>query len=577
MADAHRAAIACLPWWIPLGVSAAVFLVYANALNTPFVLDDSQIIVHNEAMHHLWPPTLRLWSDPSSGTWGRPVSALTYAINYAIDPDRSAGYHVVNVALHACCALLVLGLVWRTLLLPRFADQWSASAAARVAGVIALLWAIHPLTTDSVTYLSSRNEILFSLFLLLMLYARVRAQVSLRRSRAWFCVAAVSCFLGMGSKEVMVVAPILLLLYDGLFLYDSPRAAMRMHWRFYVALACSWIILAALLLRPETAIREQLHSLSPWLYLKTQAGVIIHYFRLVFWPQPLVIDYFDWPLAEHLRDVLPQAMLIVLLLALTIWGLLRRHWLGFIGAWMFLILAPTSSIYPIGIEPATERRMYLPLAGIVAAIAIGIASLVRQRPRARLASMVGGACVAVVFAVLTVMRNEDFRDAFTLTRTALDARPNNARMWSAHGWALAQGNDWDAALGAADMAVRAAPQYPYAYLTRGEFLAHLHRYDAAAVDFTTAAQLDPQMPEPHMELGQLYLVRGDAAKAEAEFRRAIELYPQWADPRLWLAGVLIEQRRLAEAEQLLAETAREHPTVEAVQKSLAAVRAARKK
>src|SRR3954470_4106477 len=94
-----------------LVVVVAVLGVYANALRCPFVLDDFQMVVDNQALHRLWPPTSQLWADPSSGTSGRPVSALSLAINYAIAPDRTIGYHAANIALHAINALLLLAIV----------------------------------------------------------------------------------------------------------------------------------------------------------------------------------------------------------------------------------------------------------------------------------------------------------------------------------------------------------------------------------------------------------------------------------------------------------------------------------
>jgi tetratricopeptide (TPR) repeat protein len=557
-----------LAWWMPVALVGAVVAVYANSLRAPFFQDDFQIIVHNERLHRLWPPTLKFWSDPNSGTWGRPVAALVYALNYAVcGGEDPTGYHVVNLALHAGCALLLMGVVRRTLRLPRFAERWSERAASWVAFTIALLWAVHPLNTDAVTYLAARGELLFSLCLLAMMYSFLRG---------WRMAAVVACALGMGCKEVMVVAPIVMLLFDGLFVEPSPGVAVRKRWGFYLALACTWLLLAAILLRPELSTREQLSG-SCWLYLKTQAGVIVHYFRLVFWPKPLVIDYFGWPVAERLGDVLPQALLLLLLLGLSVWALVRRHWLGFVGAWVFLALGPTSSIYPIWIEVATERRMYLPLMGFVAALVICIAEPARRRGRGvMVASSIFAVIVVLVWAILTIQRNGDYRDLVTLTRTTVDARPDNSRAWIAHGSALVEKGDDESALGAYEMAVRTGPRSPYAYLARGGMLAHLHRYDLAEADFKAAGQLDSSMPEPHLELGKLYLVENQLPVAEAEFRRAIELYPYWIDPHTWLAGLLIQERRLDEAEALLVQTAREHPGAHGISEALERIRLARR-
>src|SRR3989475_12848490 len=104
----------------------------------------------------------------------------------------------------------------------------------------------------------------------------------------------------------------------------------------------------------------------PWpTYLRTQAGVVAHYLRLAIVPSSLVLDY-EWPAAQSIADVAPQAVMVLALIAVTIWALVRRMPIGFAGAWFFGILAPTSSIIPIVTEIAAEHRMYLPLAAVIA-------------------------------------------------------------------------------------------------------------------------------------------------------------------------------------------------------------------
>jgi Flp pilus assembly protein TadD len=220
--------------------------------------------------------------------------------------------------------------------------------------------------------------------------------------------------------------------------------------------------------------------------------------------------------------------------------------------------------------------MYLPLMAFVAGIVVGIAAIAQRRgPGAVVAGSILAGVIAVVLSILTIQRNAEYRDAVTLTRTTVDARPDNPRAWIAHGAALARAGDDESAAGAFELAVRNGPRYPYAYLARGGMLAHLKKFDLAESDFQTARQLDPTMPEPHLELGKLYLVEDRLPQAEAEFRRAIELFPYWIDPHTWLAGLLIQERRLDEAEALLVRTQREHPGAHGIDETLRALRALR--
>jgi hypothetical protein len=152
----------------------------------------------------------------------------------------------------------------------------------------------------------------------------------------------------------------------------------------YSALAGTWVILAVLL-----QAGARIHSagfsagVSPWTYLLNQTVMLVRYLRLAVWPNGLVVNY-GWPRPLALVDVLPAALLIVALIALTGLALRRRPMLGFLGAWFFLTLAPTSSILPIATEVGAERRMYLPLIALVALALIGLARLATGSPAAAL-------------------------------------------------------------------------------------------------------------------------------------------------------------------------------------------------
>ena len=175
-----------------------------------------------------------------------------------------------------------------------------------------------------------------------------------------------------------------MLLYDRLFLADSYRQAFRERGWVYAGLV------ATLALIPLNLYMANFHRsalvttdvVSPWDYLKVQSEVLVMYLRLSVWPHPLIIDYAGWPTHPTLASVLPYGLAIVALLALTAFGLLRLAPAAYAGAWFFLILAPTSSFLPLPTEIATERRMYLPLMGIVALLVLGGYRLLARRGRA---------------------------------------------------------------------------------------------------------------------------------------------------------------------------------------------------
>src|SRR5580700_4899022 len=145
-----------MPKWLPpLVLAIAAAIPYLNTLKAPLLWDDQSSITANDTIRNLWPPPL--WAPPDSVVAGRPVVCLTVAINYAISGFDTWSYHLLNLAIHVGCALTLFGLIRRTLLLPRWNDKWNADAVP-FAFVVALLWAVHPIQTEAITYITQRTE-----------------------------------------------------------------------------------------------------------------------------------------------------------------------------------------------------------------------------------------------------------------------------------------------------------------------------------------------------------------------------------------------------------------------------------
>jgi tetratricopeptide (TPR) repeat protein len=405
------------PWVAAAVIVAAGVVVYANSLRGVFLFDDLRGIRDNPELRQVWPP----WGFWTSVNYaGRPVLALTLAVNYAMGETEPWGYHAVNLAIHLLAGLTLFGVVRRTLREEdcgsRIADcgfrddgalrpnpqsairspQLKGRTADGLAFAVALLWTVHPLQTQAVTYVVQRGESLMGLFYLLTLYAVVRAAAV--RSRlggyAWSAGAVAACALGMATKQVMITAPLVVFLYDLIFLSVRPvpgrgrsadpprtgvaaslRETLRRRGWLYLGLAATWLVVAPRIL----AIGGFFFDPSPpgwarplptsWEYLRSQPGILAHYLSLAFWPRTLSLDY-AWPVAETAREILPPAILVAALLGATLWALWRRPAAAFLGLMFFLILAPTCSIVPME-DLAFEHRMYLPLAAVVAAVVVG--------------------------------------------------------------------------------------------------------------------------------------------------------------------------------------------------------------
>ena len=444
--------------WRAAIIVLAGFLAYANSFSGPFVLDDRVSIVENVQIRDVWRLESVLFPRRELPTAGRPLVNFSFAVNYALGGLNVGGYHLVNLACHLLCGLLVFGIVRRTLELPALKDRFGG-AALNLGFAVALLWTLHPLNTEAVDYLTQRTELMMALFYLLMLYASIRALSS--KPGTWRVIAVLSCGAGMLCKESMVTAPVVVVLYDAVFVFESLRRALSERWRFYGALCASWVVLTAVMWSgPRVHTVGFSVGVDPWTYLLNQTVMITQYLRLAVWPRALVANY-GWPLALTLREVLPQALFVTALLALTAVALIRQPKWGFLGAWFFVTLAPASSIVPIATEVGAERRMYLPLIALVVLAVVSASILVKRAVPAGGAVVL--AVVATLFALGTFTRNREYVSELVLARTILERYPTGV----AHhilGVQLLMAGDRDAGMRELRQAIPGAPR---AYYTLG--------------------------------------------------------------------------------------------------------------
>ncbi len=452
--------------WLGVATGVAivitVIIAYAPALRAPFVLDDFGSVTSNPSIRSLWPLSAALHPPPSTVT-GRPVVNYTLAISTALTKALAAdtthigsgdrdeptiGHHLFNLLVHLACGGLLFGVVRRTLRSQRF-DASLRGRSAPFAAALTALWLLHPIQTEAVDYVVQRTETVVALFLLGTLYAWVRAWESPgRRERAAWRVAAVSmCLIGMGAKEVMVVAPVLILLYDRAFRLGSWSELFRESnvdrpgdgriW-FYGALFCTIGWLIAILVGNPRGGTVGFDRVKWYDYLYDQGWAIGHYLRLTLWPTGLSVDYGERLPAGVARAPGFAFLIACGVLTLVAWTRAARWgWFGFLGAWFFLILAASSSIVPVATEVAAERRLYLPLAAVLLLLLLAGDALLRRpfrsapsrHPLARFLAPALVIGIAVVSAAFTFQRSRLYQDSEALYRDAIAKVPSNSRIY----------------------------------------------------------------------------------------------------------------------------------------------------
>ncbi len=533
-------------WVLALGCFLLFFVaceVYGPALNGPFVFDDQYLPFVNGELSY--------WGHWIHGS--RPMTSLTFWFNYEWSRRETFSYHLVNLLFHAANSFLVY-LISRKFIVLREAKP---GLRETVAGFCGALFLLHPVQTEAVSYIVSRSENLAALFFYgafaVFLY---RGQRPAGWGRTICILVMFAC--AAASKEHAVTLPALMLLTDYFWNPGFTARGMKRNWRLYGsfalagALAVPYVIR---LLRPGDSAGFGATSFTWYQYFFTQCRAIFVYIRLFLLPVGQTVDY-DFPISKTILD---HGSIIGLagILAITgaAWALKRRYPLASFGVFVFLLLlAPTSSIMPIQ-DGIAERRMYLPLIGLLLVAAEAIMAL--KIPVRKLAWPL---CAAlVVCAVLTHQRNQLWGSQETLWKDAVAKAPGKQRPRFQLGYVyFEQGKcrdalreyevaagiqepdyrlllDWalaDDCAGQPGEAISkllraiAINRTAHAYSQLGLLYAKQNRRAEALDAYDIAQNLDPGFEWTYLYRGNLYAIEKNYAAAIPQFSKTIAINPR---------------------------------------------------
>jgi tetratricopeptide (TPR) repeat protein len=493
------------------------FAAYCNSFRGPFIFDDIDAIQNNPGINRNLQNSGQSFPTTLSG---RPVLSFTFAADEAIGGMHVEIYHATNLLIHLACGALLFGIICRNLLNQNFWGDRFETSAPWLAGAIAAIWLVHPLNTQAVTYIVQRAESLAALFYLAVIYFLIRDAEKL--SLGWKLSAILSCALGMATKESMATTPLVALLYDRTFVAGSFAAAIKKRASLYAGLAVTWAILGAIIFSGARASSVGFsHNISALDYARTQLTVIAHYLYLAIWPQNLTLDYYDWPIARNWLQLGASGWIVALALFFFIAAFWLKPWLGFLGAWFFLTLAPSSSVVPIVTEIAAEQRMYLPLMAIIALVVIGAWALLARVPASRRVASCIIVVVIAIFTARTVMRNAEYRNPQIIWTDNVAQRPLNPRAHFNLGYSLMAQNNPAGAATEFRNALSLAPDYYAAARSLGRALEESGRTKLAEQFYTREIQSFPGFAgEAHVERGRIRASSGDLSGAESDFQAA---------------------------------------------------------
>lgn len=567
--------------WLILGagalIAAAVFAAYATTFRVPLLLDDEITVANNPSIQDLR-NIGRVLAPEIFSTASRPLLNLTFAINYAWSGQEVESYHFVNLAVHVLAGLVLFGIVRRTLLAPSLRERCGA-VALPLGALIAAIWSLHPLQTESVTYISQRAESIMGLLYLLTLYFFIRSTTS-PRPAIWCVWSILACCCGMATKEVMVTAPLVVLLYDRAFAGSSFRETLTRRSVYYLGLGSTWIFLGFLMRGGSLANQAAgFQAGVSWVaYGLAELKVVMEYLKLSIWPHQLVFDYGSDFVVPQFWQWAPYALGVGVLAIAAVNTWHRSKAAGFAAVAFFVLLSPTSSVVPVAGQPMAENRMYLPLAAVVTLV--GVAGYAWGGRKA----LAGLAIAVVALAVLTVRRNHDYRSVASIWEDTVAKQPASSRAHNNLANALMKIPERvPDALFHFEQALRIKPDYGDAHDNLANLLAKMpdripealaHYQEAlrirpaalthynianllvtipgrmpeALAHYDQALRINPAFAEAHGNLGYaLSEIPGRMTEALAHFDEALRIRPDYADAHNNLAIILANSGRIEEA------------------------------
>ena len=518
---------------------------YSNTFQVPFQFDDPRSIADV--------PFVRdLRSFPNVFTLHRSVGFFSFALNYRIHGTDVPGYHIVNLAIHLLNALLVYALIVLTFRTPRLKGSFLLKHAKPIALLSALLFVSHPVQTQAVTYIAQRFASLATLFFMMSVvaYAQSRLSAGSKSSRyrplAWYGVSLLTAILAMKSKEIAFTLPLIIALYEFLFLEGPVKKRILL----LLPLLLTMLIIPASLLGIDRPLGTMMSDVGEVTrvhtfmgrteYLITQTRVIVTYLRLLVFPMNQNLDY-DYPLFDSFFA--PQVVLSFLLLMLIIGTgvtlLYRdRHAPGagrltaFGIFWFFMTLSVESSIIPIA-DVIFEHRLYLPSVGFFLAVTGAFfwtaEKLEARWPYAVRVVVVFLAAAVVIFTGLTVARNIVWQSEQSLWEDVIRKSPLKARGYNGLGLAYFNKNRYDYAVEAFARAIALHPSYGVAFNNIGNAFYRSGLYDRAVEAQTRAIALEPNNPVFLYNRGLTHAATGAYDRAIRDYEGAIILDPVYAE------------------------------------------------
>ncbi len=510
---------------------------YLNSFSGGFILDDSAHILNN--LHIKFDLQNILYSIKNLFHNDRAFLNFTLMLNYSLGKLEPFGYHLFNLSIHILSSIFLFKIA------KRFLTQ-------NLAFISAILWMIHPINTQAVTYIIQRAESLTGCFYLAAIYFTLCFWQEKKQNKRYLFYVAICAILAAFTKQTVatLIITIFLLHY---FLYQKKILGLGQTFKqellnsklLYTILFFANILLVFnyLFFKPtqENSLGFSLTLFTPLEYLQTQFQVITHYIRLLIIPHPLIMDY-HWPVAKSLFDVYPYAIFIVLLFIFSLYTFLKKQWVGFLGVFFFVNLALTSSIIPIK-DLAFEYRLYLSSISY-----IFILVLIINRYCFFIKNYIF-IILVIVFGFLTINRNSDYASATTIWEKNLKHYPNNPRALNELAMTyLATGNFKKANVYFLK-AIEVEQTNPGPFINLAFIARQNQEFDLALDYLKRAEKIDPSYNLLFANFGDLFLELKDYQNAMTMYQKLLQKNSKEIHALLGIGRVFLFTKQFSKAQE----------------------------
>jgi protein O-mannosyl-transferase len=497
-----------------LMLTGIIFLIYANGLNTPFQSDDERHVILNPNIDN---PSF--YFNPKYITY-RHINNFTFALNYHWGQQNTFGYHLFNLLLHICTVILVFLIVNLTI---KNATEWGKEAALKIAAITALLFGLHPIQTETITYISGRPGGLAGVFYFFSVLMYLLG--GLKRSKIpnfiYYSLSLLTFFMAVLSKEIAVTLPIILILYDICFMRGENWKSFRSRLWFYILFPVMVILAYFQSHYAFTAIGDLLKKTNLSLIL-VQLDILKHPLKLFLFPINLTFEY-DFKTQVMWGSLLVSLFLLATVLFLVIKNFyLKSSILSFSYLWFLITLTPTNSVMP-RTQLLSERNLYIPYFGLslFVAVILYLTFLNKNRNKVAIALLL---LVGFSFSSLVVKRNQDYSSQSSLWADTFKKSPNKLSVGKTSSIHFLMEENYPEALKTLNTLLKINPGLYDVHQNMGLAYKNMGDISKAEKKFKDAIGINFNAPEAHFNLASLYGNLGKAIEASKEFDISAKLF-----------------------------------------------------